>query len=643
MCGIFAIAGPDAAPAPEVGAAALEALRHRGPDHLGQWRDPGGRCWLGHTRLAIVAPDDGAQPLELPELGLCAVVNGEFYGYRAIRRELRAQGHRLHTGSDSEILLHLYHRHGLKGAMARLRGEFAFALWDRRAGRLVLGRDRFGVKPLVYTRHQGRLMAASEVKALAAAGAPMRWDMSSLAAACHHQYVDPRRTLFEGVATLEPGCVATFAISGQGVGPTRTERYWDMDLGPAPPGDSDESADWPARVRDTLERAVAERQQGSASITAYLSGGLDSSAVVALAADHLQETYGVSFVEDTPGGGYDESARARQVADWLGLTHHEVRLGADDLVEALPEAVWFAEGLCINAHLPAKFLLSRAVAAGGHRVVLTGEGADELLMGYPHLEQDLRTYRAAAQPWRARDETALGVMVAEDDAPSWPLGPVAERLGFVPSWVRAKAQLGHRVGALVAPAHQPRLRARSMAELIDGAPAPAGFDRWHPVARSSYLWSKHALAGYILRTLGDGTEMAHSLEGRTPFLDGRLWEACQGMPVDGARIRGDVEKWALREAVRGRLPDAIVARKKHPFLSPPISAFASGMARELLGDLVGSRSSQGMGWWDRGALEATIEALPEMSPVELQRIEPALMTVLSSLLLHRRFRMEFRP
>ena len=642
MCGIFgAIDAPDTTD----WSAALDALDARGPDGRGLWRSPDRRVHLGHTRLAIVAPDDGHQPLV--HGALAVVVNGEFYDHARIRRDLQGEGARFHTGSDSEILVHLYLRHGLD-ALRHLCGEFAFLIWDGARDRVIAARDRFGVKPLVWMRHQGALLFASKIKGLSAMGAPIRWDIESLAHSCHHQYMPPDRTIVHGVHQIEPGHLMICPLDGTA---PRTHCYWRIphdDPAHAPVGDGAGQAPspeaWIAHLGARLPRAVTDRLCADVPITTTLSGGLDSAIVTAIAAREgvVHESFGVGF-PDTPD--YDEAHHAQSLASALGITHHVVAPTHAELIDALPDALRHAEGLCINAHLPAKYLLARAVREAGYKVLLSGEGADELFAGYPHLVQDWIASGQGAD--RALDATTRGVMVAEDNQMAWPTASARDLLpeGYVPSFVDAKAQLGWRIAALLAPRWRSHIAsrdytARFVRSLMRLEPAPPR--AIHPVDRSATLWARSSLANYILTTLGDGTEMAHGVEGRVPFLDHHLWEACASMPPS-LKLREGTEKWVLRQVAAPLLPAEIARRPKHPFLAPPLLASPTPRALDFLTDVVRSPEARELPWWDWEGVMSMIQSIPSLSPVERQRVEPVLMTIVSTVLLQQQLGLCFDP
>ncbi|MBX3273548.1 MAG: asparagine synthase (glutamine-hydrolyzing) [Sandaracinaceae bacterium] len=583
MCGVVASAGAPAELAP-VMRAALAALAHRGPDAEGLARLAGGRVWLGHRRLALVDPAGGAQPLASEDEHVFAVVNGEIYDDARLRARLEAKGHRFASRSDSELLVHLYEEHG-DACVEHVRGELAFVLFDARRGRVLAGRDRFGIKPLYWAMVRGRLCLASELAALIALGLPPRWDAASMRHALAHQYLPPSRTLVAGAHAVPPGHVLVASLEG----PPALRRY--HELAPSSPRDAPSMASAAAEVRARLEEAVGLRVRGDAPVGAYLSGGLDSAAVVALAARAHPGlvAFGVEF-ERAP---WDEGALAAASAAALGVPFEPVCVGQRDLVDGLAEAVRLAEGLAINGQLVAKHRLARAARAAGVRVVLTGEGADEAYLGYPHLRLD--HYGAAAA--RAGDAIARGVMIPGDgDAP--PLDAVERALGFVPSFVRAKAAFGARLTALVSPelARGEDPFERLFAELT---PPPGA-----PVERAAWLWTRLALGGYIVRTLGDGTEMAASIEGRPPFLDHHVFEHAWSLPVALRLDAGGTEKAVLREALRGVVPEAVRVRAKQPFLAPPVLVDVYDDARALFLDAI-----EHAPFVARGAARAWIDGL----------------------------------
>jgi len=610
MCGVVAIIGRGATT--ELVARGVAALSHRGPDGNGVKRWDG--CVLGHARLALVDVANGAQPIENEDGSIACVVSGELYDDARIRKELESRGHRFRTRSDSELVVHLYEEHG-DDFVDHLRGEFAIVLWDAHARRLVCARDRFGVRPLVWARTDGGVAIASEAKALFAMGVGARLDDEAMWLSACAQYAPEDRTVFEGVRQVPAGTTIVFDDRGD-----RARRYWDLDL----PREEEQRDVGPEELRAALDDAVAVRTRGDHGTTACaLSGGLDSSSIAALASRHARiACFTIAFEE----GEYEEAAIAERTAARLGAPLHVVSAPARALWDALPAAVAQSEGLSINLHVAAKWLLARDVKRAGHHVLLTGEGADEVLAGYPHFRRDLLLERGAeAGELAARNGPSAGLMMPEGETRD--TSAVKSTLGFVPSWIEAKAALGARASSLLAPDFTARFAARDPLGEIAASFDPNQLAGRTRVDQAAYGWSKLALAGYILRTLGDGTEMAHAVEGRVPFLDHRFFEVARAAKTT-LKIRGEVEKWILREAMKDVLPEEVIARRKHPLLAPP-SASAEAA------DLLRSRALPAM--FDAARVRKTLERLEHAPAKERALWDPPLMLVLTATLLARHY------
>lgn len=580
MCGVVASFRPGGQVSESTLGAGTRALAHRGPDGMDTWMAADRRVGLGHTRLAITAPANGAQPVASEDGRVVAVVNGEIYGTGSstssgcgardrhqLRAALERAGHEFRTDSDSELLVHLYEDHGLDFLDA-LNGELCFVLWDDRAQRLVAARDRHGARTLVWRHAGGGIDLASEAKALFAMGAPAGWDPEAMSWAMAMQYVPADRTVFDGIRMLPPGGLLVADARGVRVG-VWAPLPWQPQAETTTPADPAEAVrGFRARFLD----AVAARIDTGAPLCFHLSGGIDSAAVLGAAAalsGRRLDAFTVSF----PDSPLDELAQARASAAHAGATLHPIALAPRDLLDGLAEAARAGEGLAINGHLTSHFLMNRAIQRAGFRVILSGEGADELLAGYPHLREDLAGGQAPATAPACR-----GIMLAHGD--TLPVDGVRARLGFVPGFVRAKASIGAKLRAVASAAFLARAAADPLAALVDPDEALA-LRALHPVDASLTLWTRLALGGYILPTLSDRLQGAHGLEGRLPFLDPRLLALVRALPLD-LRIRGDVEKWILRQAVRGLVPETIRARPKHPFLAPPLGVDDDPHTRALL-------------------------------------------------------------
>lgn len=641
MCGIFAVRLSQSKSVSAISEhtvnRALDAINHRGPDGKGIYISPDGTIALGHTRLATVGIATGAQPISSEDSRIHMIVNGEFYDFERIRSELQAKGYKFKTTGDSEIALHLYEEYGID-CLKHLRGEFALVIWDENKQQLFVARDRFGIKPIVYHLSNGSLHLASEAKALFAAGIAANWDQESFFHSANMQYVLPDRTLFAGINQLPPG---HFLVAR---GPNVTiERYWDLDYGRdeetlGGSGNTSEES-LIAEFADKLEDAVRVRLRAEAPVCAHLSGGLDSSAVVGLAMKHHSKPlkcYSISFEEES----YDEQVIAREMAEFAGADFEPIYVSQKQLIECLPDAVYYSEGFAVNGHLPAKYILNQTIRKGGYKVALTGEGADEVVAGYPHLRSDL--FKSDGRQnllanLHATNKASAGIMLQHGQSLS--LAAVEEKLGYVPGFLEAKGTLGHKLCAVLTDQFKEQFAGRdSYRELIDCFDIEGQLAGRNRVNQSLYLWSKTALVNYILRTLGDGMEMANSIEGRLPFLDHHLFEFVRKLPLS-LKIKGTTEKYVLREAVKPVISKTIYERQKHPFVAPPLSRFSSSEADSVLQDVLRSKNFQSVPYFDQKKVIALLDSLPEMKAEDRSAVDPVLMTAMSAAALHERYKL----
>jgi asparagine synthase (glutamine-hydrolysing) len=638
MCGIVAFLSSDAPVSPEALRRATSALHHRGPDGQRQWISPDGLAGLGHARLSIIDLATGDQPLSNEDESIHAVVNGELYDFERIQRELESRGHRLRTKSDSEIVLHLYEDLG-PACLEHLRGEFALALWDAKSRTLFAARDRFGIKPLFYAVHRGTLMLASEAKALFAAGMPARWDAESFFDA--NSLIVPRqdRSLFAGVRQVPPG---HYLLARDGR--VDVVRYWDFDYpstADVVPRSDGECAE---AFHAALDEAVRLRLRADVPVGCYLSGGIDSCAVLGLAARHRSDpirTFTLSFDR----AEYDESAIAREMAERAGAEFDPIPLHQSDLAEHFGQAIRHSETLCLNAHGVAKFVLSRAVRDAGYKVVITGEGSDEILGGYPPFRRDMLLYDNDGQDpeevarllgeLEKANPVSRGLLLPEGRSLS--MDGVRGVLGFAPSWMEAYGSTGFKLHALFAgdfaAAHA---RRDPFAALLDGIDVAAQLTGRPPVHQSLYLWGKSQLNNYVLAMLGDRMEMAHSVEGRVPFLDHHVVELVRTLPVR-QKIRGMTEKYVLREATRSVLTPTVYARHKHPFTSPPVALAPDERLHELLQATLRGPALAAMPFYDRAKVIRLLDSLPAMDDAARTAVDPALMVMLSACMLQEQF------
>jgi asparagine synthase (glutamine-hydrolysing) len=638
MCGIVGVFSRREPVSAALLERATESLYHRGPDGQRQWISPDRRVGLGHSRLSIIDLTTGDQPIASEDGRTRIVVNGEFYEYEAIRQELQGRGHRLSTKSDSEIALHLYEDFGVH-CLEHLRGEFALVLWDENRRRLFAARDRFGIKPLFYAWHRDTLYIASEVKALFEAGVPARWDEESVYHSMGfggHQV----RTLYDGVMQVPPGYF--MLVTDKHV---QLNQYWDFNY-PAKdksaPARSD--ADYAAEFREVLEDAVRIRLRADVPVGVYLSGGLDSCSVLGLAARHHPDPI-KAFTLTFDNVAYDEGPIAKEMAALAGAEYHPIPICQNDLADAFADAIAQAETACVNAHGVAKYLLSRAVRDAGYKVVITGEGSDEILGGYPHFRRDVLLYNREGQDpqvieellrWLEEHNTvSRGLLLPDGDVGD--LSAVKRVLGYVPSWIETFSSRSVKVRPLLSGWFQDKYGHREGEyNILDDTDVLRQLKGRDALNQSLYLWSKTVMAGYILTMLGDRMEMGHSIEGRVPFLDHKVVELIASQPVN-QKVRGMTEKFVLREAVKDVITDTVYKRQKHPFLSPPATLSPDDTFQTFVQDMLRGETLRSMPFFDQKKVVALLDRLPEMDVGARTANDQILMFMVSLCVLQERF------
>jgi asparagine synthase (glutamine-hydrolysing) len=636
MCGIVAAVsrqGGVSAPALE---RATRALHHRGPDAQHVWVDPRCRVGLAHARLSIIDLTTGDQPIANEDGRLHVVHNGEFYDFERLRGGLERDGHTFRTRSDSEIALHLYEDQGAR-SVHTLRGEFAYAIWDARDQVLFAVRDRFGIKPLYYTVHDGTFYLASEIKAFAELGVPLEWDRETLYD-IHFVTHSPDRSLFKGIYQVPPG--SYLMTDGEHV---RVTQYWDWNYPVADdiavPNNSREHIE---RFAHEFEEAVRLRLRADVPVACYLSGGIDSCSVLGVASRLAAQpirAYTLSFDHVD----YDERPIAEEQAKLSGAEFRRIDIRSEHMADHFADALYHAERPFANAHVVAKYLLSRAVRDDGIKVVLTGEGSDEILAGYPHFRRDAVLYGsgglddATKQQLLAQLEQAnrvsSGLLMPQ---PGASIESVRRVMGFVPSQLEVWSQIGKGLLSVASDdfrcAYETRDTYRVLMNTLDVERQMTGRD---VVNQSLYVWSKTMLPNYILSNLGDRMEMAHSVEGRLPFLDHHLVEAVARMPVS-MKINGMTEKWVLREAARPAITETVYKRQKHPFMSPPSTVQQNGRLFTMLQDTLRSSLLDGPGIYDREKVVRMLDAIPTLDGAARNRMDSVLMWMGSICLLHDR-------
>ncbi|MDE3066476.1 MAG: asparagine synthase (glutamine-hydrolyzing) [Verrucomicrobiota bacterium] len=614
----------------------LAAIRHRGPDEFGLFLHR--RVGLGSARLSIIDLSTGQQPISTGDENLWIVFNGEIFNYLELREELEALGHRFRTQSDTEVLLHAFEQFGPQ-CLERLNGQFAFAVWNVREETLFLARDRLGVRPLFYTVSGNRLIFASEIKAILTQRR-VRAEIDSAVLGEVFTYWAPLspRTIFRGIDEIPPG---HYLIARQGE--MTVKGYWQITF----PDSSANSVSSSAGLEERLEEfsallidAVKIRLRADVPVGAYLSGGLDSSTLAFIVrhftANRLN-TFSIAF--DDPD--YDESPYQNRMADFLGTEHQVARVDHADIGRVFPEVVWHVEAPLMRTAPAPMFLLSRLVRESGFKVVLTGEGADEFLAGYDLFKEAKIRQFWARQPGSEIRPRLLERLYA--DIPTLSRNGNSLRAAFFrqglteaesPIYSHAIRWRNNRRACRFFSDETRRNADPTSGPRIEQQLRAQG-KGWTPLARAQYLEIAVFLSQYLLSSQGDRVAMAHSIEGRFPFLDHRVTEFCNRLP-ENLKLRGLTEKYLLKKFAQRWLPPEIGRRRKRPYRAPIHRCFFSRPAQDYVRELLSPEQLKTTGLFEPAAVSQLVEKIERGGPVS-ETDEMALVGIISTQLLHHRF------
>jgi asparagine synthase (glutamine-hydrolysing) len=577
VCGIsgkVSVDGRHAAPSRELLAAMVAAIAHRGPDEQGIYRDR--RAGLASARLAIVDIAAGQQPMSDASESQWVVFNGEIFNHVELRRELEAAGRVFRTRSDTEVILHAYAAWGL-GCFERFNGQWAIALWNRTEHELVLARDPIGICPLYVRQHGGTVWFASEVKALFADPAvPREIDPAGIDQTFTYWAPLAPTTVFSGIDELLPGTCRVYRGSADGVDHTHWRPTF-PEAGATAPWSLDEATQL---LQERLAEATRLRMtRADVPVGVYLSGGLDSSVIARLARDSAAgefRTFSVAFDD----AEFDERSYQDQMSSMLGSRHHTVVVGRDAIAAAFPDVIRHTERPVLRTAPTPMFLLSRLVRDEGIKAVLTGEGADEMLAGY-----DIFREARIREFWARRPDSTLRPLLFDRIYPYLARSPALAKGMAHAFWKRGLDRMGQPGSS-----HEPRWWttasikrmfsaefAASVAAAPPGDPLaslPAEFSSWSSLARAQYLEITTLLAPYLVSSQGDRMMMAHSVEGRFPFLDRNVVDFCNALPP-GYKLANLDEKHILKRFATGLVPPAIARRKKQAYRAPDAAAFVT--------------------------------------------------------------------
>jgi asparagine synthase (glutamine-hydrolysing) len=560
-----------------------DVIHHRGPDDSGMFIDKG--IGLGHRRLSIIDLKSGHQPIHNEDESIWIVFNGEIYNYLTLKEELEKRGHRFYTSSDTEVIVHAYEEFGEK-CVEKFHGMFAFAIWDENRKKLFLARDRLGKKPMYYTLLDGTLLFGSEIKSILQYSEVIRKvDIQALHHFLTFSYIPGPRTMFEGIKKLPAG--HTLSYENQKV---NIVKYWEFSMNENFPNGEEYYID---NLKKILTDAIRIRLMSEVPLGAFLSGGLDSSTVVAIMSGLLEEpvkTITASFEE---GGGYDETKYARIVADHFGTDHHEVVLKSKD-IEILPEIIWHFDEPILDASAIPEYMIAEK-AKQYVTVVMVGEGSDELFMGYAQHRLLPKIYKYQS-PFPGFIKRNLAPGIAGFLAGAIPFRKTKRYLSFA---ANLGMTLGDQKGMYRAMIE--RFTENEKGRLCAVNPKSPEDALLPHFKEENFL--KNMLSFEIKVNLPDNylmnvdkMTMAHAIEARVPFLDHRLVEFAGTIPAD-LKLRGSDEKYILKKMMTGILPDTIIKRKKHPFVVPIVRWFEDDL-RGLTDELLSEKNIKNQGYFN---------------------------------------------
>lgn len=637
MCGIagyFQLEG-NKKPDRELIGRMVNIIHHRGPDEFGAYLD--NKCVLGQARLSIIDLTTGSQPLCNENGSLWITYNGEIYNYLELRQELEKKGHNFRTHSDTEVIVNAYEEWGKK-CLQYFNGQFAFAIYDKKQGALFIARDRLGIKPVFYTVFNKRFYFASEIKSIFCdPKIPRQIDYAGLDEIFTWWTCAPPRTSFVNINELEAGCYLEIKD-----GRIKSNRYWSMNF----PERFDKSKSvswWAEKLHELLVDSVRLRLRADVPVGAYLSGGLDSSVTTALIKNFTKtrlETFSIAFKDKA----YDESAYQDQMASFLGTNHHKIMCTYKDIADNFPQVIWHTERPIVRTAPTPLMLLSGLVRQNHFKVVLTGEGSDEILGGYDIFKETLIRHF-----WSKNPHSAWRPLLLKKLYPTLPISG-AQTGAYLEAFYKAglsdtdKYYFSHiprmntisKIKAFFSTEVKNNLQDYSSLESF-GRNLPENFSRWHHLAKAQFVEAKSLLAGYILSSQGDRVASANSVECRFPFLDHRVVEFAATIPP-GYKILGLNEKFILKKAMEKELPPDILARVKQPYMAPDSNSFVQANSPSYVKELLSENAINRAGFFNPQAVMRLVKKCIRMADNHLSfRDNMAFISILSTQLLFNKY------
>jgi asparagine synthase (glutamine-hydrolysing) len=569
-------------------------MRHRGPDGFGFYHD--GSIGLAHARLSIIDLAGGWQPIHNENKTIWVTFNGEIFNYIELKRDLEAQGHVFYTMSDTEVIVHMYESYGLE-CLKYFNGQFSFAIWDKNEQMLFLARDRVGIRPLFYTIADGTFLFASEIKSLMTDRRVKReLDPVAIDQIFTFWVTIPPRTEFRYIRELPAGHFMT--VKG---GDVKVERYWDPCF--SPEYSERPKEEYVEQLIELMIDATRLRLRADVSVGAYLSGGIDSSAITAIIKKYTNNplrTFSVTFQDEV----YDEARYQRHMIEYLNTDHSFIKCSYSDIGQIFPEVIWHTEKPILRTAPSPLYLLSRLVREKGYKVVLTGEGSDEILAGYDIFKEAKIKKFIERYP-----DSKLRPLILKRLYPYLKYSPT-KSVEFSGAFFKRNDSRYPDIYD----SHIPRWTTTSMIKnflssdlknelsnynCIDDIEniLSESYKNFDYLERAQYLEIKLLLSGYLLSSQGDRMAMAHSVEGRFPFLDHRLIEFCCKLP---SHLKLNVlnEKYLLKESMSHMLPESIIKRVKQPYMAPDSKSFFTGGSLDYVEEVMSDISIKRLGYFD---------------------------------------------
>ena len=615
----------------------LYLLEHRGPDAFGIYLDK--NIGLGHARLSIIDLERGDQPIHNEDKSIWIVYNGEIFNYPELRDNLIKKGHYFYTQTDTEVIVHLYEEKG-ENLFNYLNGQFALAIWDKKRDKLLLARDRLGIRPLFYTFSNNTFIFASEIKAIfTLPKVPREIDLEGLAQIFTFWTTIVPKTIFKNIYEVPPGCYLTVDKNNH----FKIGRYWQLTF----PETQDTS--FPSNIKALEEElynllldAVKIRLRADVPVGAYLSGGLDSTIITSLIKHYFNnklKTFSIGFSDPK----FDETPYQKKVVEALKTDHQSIYCTYEDIGKVFPKVIWHTEKPILRTAPAPLYLLSKLVRENQFKVVLTGEGADEMFAGYNIFKEAKIRYFWSKKPDSKLRPLLLKKIypyIFKDSNKNW-----AFLVAFFKKHLN-ETHLPHYSHILrwentanLWRYFSPQIRSiingyNPINEVLDTL--PPDFNKWHLLSKAQYLEISIFLSTYLLSSQGDRMAMAHSVEGRFPFLDHRVVEFAAYLPTF-LKLNGLNEKYILKQTFSHLIPEVVKKRPKQPYRAPISQCFINEKSQDYVKELLSTESIEKNGYFNAKIVQKLIEKCYKQNGVLSERENMALVGILSTQLLDHLF------